>query len=51
MDDITEALTSIFNEGKTAEDVKDVVMRKIVFESKDKNVKKTVKEKNTKESN
>ena len=49
LEDIREAL-DLITQGKSVEDVKDVVMRNIVLETKEKNSKKTIKEKTTKEN-
>lgn len=46
VDDITQALNKIMLEGKTAQDVKDIVMKNIVLETKEKaTTKKSVKAK------
>lgn len=49
LEDIREAL-DLITQGKSVEDVKDIVMRNIVLETKEKASKKTIKEKTTKEN-
>ena len=45
IEDVTQALNKIMLEGKTAQDVKDIVMRNISVQPKEKAVKKSVKAK------
>lgn len=45
IDDITQALNKIMLQNKTAQDVKDIVMRNISIEPKEKSVKKSAKSK------